>query len=132
MAARQDQTLQIFLIIFIFLFLVTAVVAYLGWRGYSDQTQTAATLDTQLKEKTNQMQTQTTDLEDLRERMGFGRNDNTADVKKAADADMKTLRRRGCRRSEPDVSQSVGSSRCRECADDRARGEAEAECQRAR
>jgi hypothetical protein len=91
MAARQDQTLQIFLIIFIFLFLVTAVFAYLGWRGYSDQKQTAATLDTQLKEKTNQMQTQSTDLEDLRERMGFGRNDNTADVKKAADADMKAL-----------------------------------------
>ena len=32
MPARQDQTLQIFLIIFIFAFLVTAVVAYLGWR----------------------------------------------------------------------------------------------------
>ena len=39
MAARQDQTLQIFLIIFIFLFLVAAVFAYLGWRGYSDQFQ---------------------------------------------------------------------------------------------
>ena len=36
MPARQDQTLQIFLIIFIFAFLVTAVVAYLGWRGYSE------------------------------------------------------------------------------------------------
>ena len=36
MAARQDQTLQIFLIVFIFLFLVSAVVAYLGWKGYSD------------------------------------------------------------------------------------------------
>ena len=41
MAARQDQTLQIFLIIFIFLFLVAAVVAYLGWRGYSDADQNA-------------------------------------------------------------------------------------------
>ncbi|MCC7476401.1 MAG: hypothetical protein IT425_13485 [Pirellulales bacterium] len=91
MAARQDQTLQIFLIIFIFLFLVTAVVAYLGWRGYSDADQRATALQTQLKDKESQTQTQQTELEDLREVMGFGRNDNTADVKKAAEKDLETL-----------------------------------------
>ena len=90
MAARQDQTLQIFLIIFIFLFLVTAVFAYLGWRGYSDADQKAATLQTSLNDKSKQMQDQTVDLEDLKEKMGFGRNDNSADVKKAVDDDMKT------------------------------------------
>ncbi len=90
MAARQDQTLQIFLIVFIFLFLVTAVVAYLGWRGYSDSEQRATTLQTQLRDKSSQTQTQQTELEDLRERMGFGRNDSTADVKKAAEQDMET------------------------------------------
>ena len=90
MAARQDQTLQIFLIIFIFLFLVTAVVAYLGWRGYSDAEQRGATLQNSLNDKTTQTTNQQVELEDLRERMGFGRNDNTADVKKAAEADMTT------------------------------------------
>jgi len=91
MPARQDQTLQIFLIIFIFLFLVAAVFAYLGWRGYSDQKQTAAGLQTQLNEKSKQMGEQTTDMEDLKEKMGFGRSDNSADVKKGADKDMESL-----------------------------------------
>ena len=54
MAARQDQTLQIFLIIFIFVFLVTAVVAYLGWRGYSDSDQKATALQSQLNDKNTQ------------------------------------------------------------------------------
>ena len=52
MPARQDQTLQIFLIIFIFAFLVTAVVAYLGWRGYSEADAKAVALDASLKTKT--------------------------------------------------------------------------------
>jgi hypothetical protein len=91
MPARQDQTLQIFLIIFIFLFLVAAVFAYLGWRGKSDQTQIAAGLQTQLNEKTKQMGEQTTDMEDIKEKMGFGRSDNSADVKKGADKDMENL-----------------------------------------
>ncbi len=90
MPARQDQTLQIFLIIFIFAFLVTAVVAYLGWRGYSDAEQRATTLQTSLSEKNTQTQNQQTELEDLREKMGFNRNDNTAEVMKTAEADMKT------------------------------------------
>ena len=51
MPARQDQTLQIFLIIFIFAFLVTAVVAYLGWRGYGEADTKAAALDASLKTK---------------------------------------------------------------------------------
>jgi hypothetical protein len=90
MAARQDQTLQIFLIVFIFLFLVTSVVAYLGWRGYSDSDQKANALQTQLNDKNTQLQNKGSELEDLKEKVGFGRNDNPADVKKAADADMET------------------------------------------
>jgi hypothetical protein len=88
MAARQDQTLQIFLIVFIFLFLVTAVVAYLGWRGYSDSDQKATALQSQLSDKSTQAQNKEAELEDLKEKVGFGRNDNAADVKKAADDDM--------------------------------------------
>jgi hypothetical protein len=91
MPARQDQTLQIFLIVFIFAFLVSAVVAYLGWKGYSDAEQRAAGLQSSLNDKNTQTQTQQTELEDQREMMGFGRNDNPADVKAAFEADMKTM-----------------------------------------
>lgn len=90
MPARQDQTLQIFLIIFIFAFLVTAVVAYLGWRGYSEADAKAVALDTSLKTKSGEAETAKTDLEDMRQLMGVERNASTADVKKTGEADMKT------------------------------------------
>ncbi|MFO0792298.1 MAG: hypothetical protein U0805_22795 [Pirellulales bacterium] len=88
MAARQDQTLQIFLIVFIFLFLVTAVVAYLGWRGYSDADQRATTVQNSLNDKNTQLNNKQAEMEELLRMAGFGANDNAADVKKAAEADM--------------------------------------------
>ena len=91
MPARQDQTLQIFLIIFIFGFLVSAVVAYLGWKGYSDAEQRNAALTTQLNQKNEQVTTLQVENEDYREVMGFGRNDNASDVKTAVEADMKNF-----------------------------------------
>ncbi len=91
MPARQDQTLQIFLIVFIFAFLVSAVVAYLGWKGYSDAEQRAASLQESLNAKNTQTQNQQTELEDQREMMGFGRNDNPTAVKEAFESDMKTM-----------------------------------------
>jgi hypothetical protein len=90
MPARQDQTLQIFLIIFIFAFLVTAVVAYLGWRGYSEADAKAVALQTSLTAKSTESDAQKTDLEDMRQLMGFEKNASTADVKKQGDLDMKT------------------------------------------
>jgi len=90
MPARQDQTLQIFLIIFIFGFLVSAVVAYLGWKGYSDAEQRNAALNTQLQEKSGAVNNLQTEIEDNREAMGFGRNDNAADVRAAVKADMES------------------------------------------
>jgi len=91
MPARQDQTLQIFLIIFIFLFLISAVVAYLGWKGYGEAEQRATALQSSLNDKNTQTQNQQTELEDMREWMGFGRNDNTPDVKTAFETDMKNM-----------------------------------------
>ena len=90
MPARQDQTLQIFLIIFIFAFLVTAVVAYLGWRGYSEADAKAVTLAGQLSTKSGEAETQKNELEDMRQLMGFERTSTTADVKKQGELDMKT------------------------------------------
>ncbi len=89
MPARQDQTLQIFLIIFIFAFLVTAVVAYLGWRNYGEADGRAVALQSSVNEKNSQVSTLTTDLEDLRQLIGVERNASTADTKKAGEADMK-------------------------------------------
>jgi len=91
MAARQDQTLQIFLIVFIFLFLVSAVVAYLGWKGYGEAEQRATSLDTEVKNKSTQATNLQIENEDYREMMGFGRNDNAEDVKKTFETDMKTF-----------------------------------------
>lgn len=88
MPARQDQTLQIFLIILIFLSLVLMVATYLGWRSYSEANQRAASLQNQLNDEKTRTSNQQVELEDLREMMGFGRNDNTADVKTAFKNDM--------------------------------------------
>jgi hypothetical protein len=89
MAARQDQTLQIFLIVFIFLFLISAVLAYLGWKGYSEATQREAGLKTKNEDLDKSVRSQAVELEDMREMVGFGRTDNTADVKKAAKDELK-------------------------------------------
>jgi hypothetical protein len=89
MPARQDQTLQIFLIICIFAFLVTAVVAYLGWKGYGEEYQRATGLDTQRSQLQSQVQTQQTEIEEQRQKMGFAPNDSAQAVKDAFDADMK-------------------------------------------
>ncbi len=91
MAARQDQTLQIFLIIFIFLFLITAVVAYLGWRGYSDASQSLTKSQSDLSDKNQQLETKKAELGDLQQAIGIGREDNPADVKKAVEKDMETF-----------------------------------------
>jgi hypothetical protein len=90
MPARQDQTLQIFLIICIFLVLVLGVATYLGWKGYSDAEQRVTALNTNLGEKDKQVNNLQVENEDYREMMGFGRNDNAPDVKEAFEADMKT------------------------------------------
>jgi hypothetical protein len=89
MAARQDQTLQIFLIIFIFAFLVSAVAAYLGWKNYSEANQRAADAQKQLSDANAQVQTQRTIIEEHQVRMGFGPSDNAPDVQKAFEDDMK-------------------------------------------
>jgi hypothetical protein len=91
MPARQDQTLQIFLIVFIFLFLVSAVVAYLGWKGYGEADQRASGLDSQLKQKQQELTKAQDDSSAARQMMGFGPNDSTDSVKEAFDKDMKTF-----------------------------------------
>jgi hypothetical protein len=89
MPARQDQTLQIFLIICIFAFLVTAVVAYFGWSSYGEASQEATSLKTQLADKNTAVQNQQTEIGELRQMIGFDPNDNSADVKSAVEDDMK-------------------------------------------
>ena len=51
MPARQDQTLQIFLIISIFFSLVCAVLGFLAWRAYSEESQRYAALENDNRSK---------------------------------------------------------------------------------
>jgi hypothetical protein len=90
MPARQDQTLQIFLIICIFLVLVLGVATYLGWKGYSDSEQRLAAANTSLGEKNTQVSNLQTENENYREFIGVGRNDNFSDVEAAFKQDMNT------------------------------------------
>jgi hypothetical protein len=90
MPARQDQTLQIFLIVFIFLFLICAVLAYLGWKGYSEAEQRAASTASTLATTNEQVRNQQTVIEQHQERMGFGPSDSPESVKTSFEADMKS------------------------------------------
>ncbi|HEX2474779.1 MAG TPA: hypothetical protein VHK01_08540 [Lacipirellulaceae bacterium] len=90
MPARQDQTLQIFLIVCIFLVLVLGVATYLGWKGYSDTDQRLTAANTSLGEKNTQVSNMQTENENLREFIGFERNDNFPDVEAQFKQDMNT------------------------------------------
>src|SRR3954447_18919723 len=90
MPARQDQTLQIFLIIFIFAFLVTAVVAYLGWRGSSEANARAVALEASFKKASEDADTRKKDLGELHPLMGLDPNATTPAVKDTGKADMTT------------------------------------------
>jgi hypothetical protein len=89
MPARQDQTLHIFLFVFILLFLVSAVLAYLGWKGYSEANQRATATASELQTTNQQVQNQQTVIQQHQERMGFGPSDTPESVKAAYDTDMK-------------------------------------------
>jgi hypothetical protein len=89
MAARQDQGLQIALIILIFLFILTAVGAYIGWKSYGESEQRARELRSQKSELETQVQNFQTENQSFREWMGFGANDNFSDVESSYQSDMK-------------------------------------------
>jgi hypothetical protein len=91
MAARQDQGLQIALIILIFLFILTAVAAYIGWKSYGDSEQRGAAQQSQLNEKNTQVNNLQADNEKLRTWIGVQPNDNMPDVEATYTADMKRM-----------------------------------------
>ncbi len=90
MPARQDQTLQIFLIISIFFSLVCAVLGFLAWRAYSEESQRYAALENDNRSKQTSIGNLTAENEGFREMIGFGANDNAADIKTAFDEEMKS------------------------------------------
>ena len=57
MAARQDQGLQIALIILIFLFILSAVAAYIGWKSYSESEQRVEAQKTSSAKRTSRAAT---------------------------------------------------------------------------
>jgi hypothetical protein len=88
MPARQDQTLQIFLIVFIFLFLVSAVLAYLGWKGYGEAEQRATANETKAKDADTTARNLTDQNQRFRAMMGFGEADSSEAVENAFKGDM--------------------------------------------
>jgi hypothetical protein len=89
MPARQDQTLQIFLIISIFFSLVCAVLGFLSWRGYNEESQRNAALQNENSSKQTQLTNLTAENVSFREMIGVG-DSNAADIKAAFDEEMKT------------------------------------------
>ena len=89
MAARQDQGLQIGLIVSIFLFIICFVFAYVYWKSYSDSEQRVAELTTRVSGAEQAARTLTDEKGTVQSKMGFGPNDSFADVEKAVEEDMK-------------------------------------------
>lgn len=88
MAARQDQGMQIFLIVLIFMSIVLAVATYIGWKSNSETKQRLAQVETNLRTAKEESDKRALENEEMRKFMGFGANDNFADVEKAYTADM--------------------------------------------
>jgi hypothetical protein len=89
MAARQDQGLQIALIVFVFLFVVFAAMTYLFFKSASDAKQHVAELENQLRDKSSSETKAKDENAHFRQLMGFGEADNSDDVQKTFDDDMK-------------------------------------------
>jgi hypothetical protein len=89
MAARQDQGLQIALIVFVFLFVVFAAMSYLFFKSSSDAKQHVAELENQLRDKSSSETKAKDENAQFRQMMGFGEADNSDDVKKTFDEDIK-------------------------------------------
>lgn len=88
MAARQDQGLQIALIIFIFLFVGTFVLWYLYFKSASDLTQQVAQLRTELSGAQSQAREFQSENQSYRQMMGFDEVETFENVQQAFDQDM--------------------------------------------
>jgi CHASE3 domain sensor protein len=88
MAARQDQGLLATLIVFVILFLLAFVAAYIGWKSYSDSQQQVAELENQLRSERDAKSNIQDENQNYRKWMGFGEFDNLPDVQKTVEQDM--------------------------------------------
>jgi hypothetical protein len=89
MAARQDQTLVIVNIVCILLFLLSAVFAYLGFKGKSDATQQLDSANKTLQDTQTQVRNLQSDNEDLRAKIGVDPALAREGLQTAFDEDMK-------------------------------------------
>lgn len=89
MAARQDQGMQVLVIVFVLISVLLAALSYFFFRGYSEADQRAE----REASKRNEAEATARNLQDenqsYRQMMGFDPFDNAEDVKKTYDADMK-------------------------------------------
>ncbi|HEY4235560.1 MAG TPA: hypothetical protein VGM76_19165 [Lacipirellulaceae bacterium] len=89
MAARQDQGLQIALIVFVFLFVVFAAMSYLFYKSSSDAKANVADLQKQMQEKSASESKAKEENGKFRQLMGFGEVDSAEEVEKTFGDDIK-------------------------------------------
>ena len=70
------------------LFIIAFVVAYIGWKSYSDANQRIASLEEQNRSAQQATSTMQGENESYRQWMGVGQFDNAADVEKTYQEDM--------------------------------------------
>lgn len=99
MAARENQGLQIALIIFVMLTIVLIVTTYLFFRNYSDEREKSKALETANKQKDDAARSALAETELVKTVIGAAQTEKQDDVKKAAD-DMINLHGEGLAESK--------------------------------
>jgi hypothetical protein len=89
MAARQDQGMQVLVIVFVLASVVLAALSYFFYRSYSDADLRAEQAESRLQEAQATQQNLAAEKQEYQQMMGFDPDDNPTDVKAAFEEDMK-------------------------------------------
>jgi len=88
MATRENQSLQIALMVFALLTVVLAVTTYIGFKQYGDQRKENANLKQQLSDNNNEVRKTVTELNRCKEMMNFSIDDKMPKVEELFKADF--------------------------------------------
>ncbi len=88
MAARQDQGMQVLVIIFVILTVLMSGLSYFFYRSYSEASQRAGTAEEQKRAAEQASRNLAATNDEYLQWMGFDPMDNPADVQKTHDEDM--------------------------------------------
>ena len=88
MASRENQSLQIALMVFALLTVVMAVTTYIGFKQYGDQRKENANLDQRLSDNQNEVRKSVTEQNRFKEMMGFSIDDELVKIDELFKADF--------------------------------------------